>query len=84
MKEVVVAMEAVDLQAKQMKEQSLELKKEGPLFVHKVVQKSPFKSPKKSTKWSGNKRYYQCDQAGHYGRDKCCSSRQVDCSKCKW
>ena len=49
-------MEAVDLQAKQMKEQSLELKKEGPLFVHKVVQKSPFKSPKKSTKWSGNGR----------------------------
>lgn len=33
MKEVVVAMEAVDLQAKQMKEQSLELKKEGPLCI---------------------------------------------------
>ena len=53
-KEVVVAMEAVDLQAKQMKEQSLELKKEGPFFVHKVFQKSPLKSPKKSTKRSGN------------------------------
>ena len=76
--EVARAMEAVDLQAKQMGEQ-----REEPLSVHKVVQKSPSKSSKQPNKKSGKGRCYRCGQEGHYGRDKCCPARQAECSKCK-
>ena len=79
--EVARAMEAVDLQAKQMGEQ-----REEPLSVHKVVQKSLSKSskqPNKTNKKSGKGRCYRCGQEGHYGRDKCYPARQAECSKCK-
>ena len=56
--EVVRAMEAVDLQAKQMGEQRKE-----PLSVHKVVQKSPLKSSKQPHKKSGKGQCYRCGLA---------------------
>ena len=76
--EIARAMEAVDLQAKQMGEQ-----REEPLSVHKVVQKSPSKSSKQPNKKTDKGRCYRCGQEGHYGRDKCCPARQAECSKCK-
>ena len=75
--EVARAMEAVDLQAKQMGEQ-----REEQLSVHKVVQKSPSKSSKQPNKNYSKGRCYRCGQEGHYGRDKCCPARQAECSKC--
>ena len=72
------AMEAVDLQAKQMGEQ-----REEPLGVHKVVQKSSLKTSKQPNKKSGKGWCYRCGQEGHYARDKCCPARQAECSKCK-
>ena len=71
-------MEAVDLQAKQMGEQT-----EEALSVHKVVQKSPSKSSKQPNKKSGKGRCCRCGQHRHYGRDKCCPALQAKCSKCK-
>ena len=65
-------MEAVDLQVKQMGEQ-----REEPLSVHKVVQKSSSKSSKQPNKNSSKGRCYRCGQEGHYGRDKCCPTRQA-------
>ena len=60
-------MGAVDLQAKQMGEQSLELKREVTLGVLKVVQKSPSKSSKQPNKKSGKGRCYRRGHEGHYG-----------------
>ena len=57
--EVARAMDAVDLQAKQMGE-----KREEPLTVHKVVQKYPSKSSKQPNKKSGKGRCYRCGQEG--------------------
>ena len=76
--DVARAMEAADLQAKQMGVQ-----REEPLSVHKVVQKSLSKSSKQSNKKSGKRRCYRCGQEGHYGRVKCCPARKAECSKCK-
>lgn len=76
--EVARAMEAVDLQAKQMGEQ-----REEPLSVHKVVQKSSSKSSKQPNKRSGKGRCYRCGQEGHYGQEKCCPAPQAECSKSK-
>ena len=76
--EVARAMEAVDLQAKQMGEQ-----REEPLSVHKIFQKPPSKSSKQPNKKSGKGRCHRCGQQSHYGRDKCCQARQVECSKSK-
>ena len=75
--QVARAMEAVDLQAKQMGEQ-----REEPLSVHKVVQKSSSKSSKQPNKNSSKGRCCRCGQEGHYGRDKCCPARQAECLKC--
>ena len=59
--EVARAMEAVDLQAKQMGEQ-----REEALSVHKVVQKSPSKSSKQPNKKSGKGWCCRCGQQRHY------------------
>ena len=76
--DVARAMEAADLQAKQMGVQ-----REEPLSVHKVVQKSLSKSSKQPNKKSGKRQCYRCGQEGHYGRVKCCPARKAECSKCK-
>ena len=76
--DVARAMEAVDLEAKQMGVQ-----REEPLSVHKGVQKSPSKSSKQPNKKSGKGRCYRCGQEGHYGQNKCRPAHQAECSKCK-
>ena len=78
MQEVARAMEAVDLQAKQMGEQ-----REEALSVHKVIQKSPSKSSEQPNKKSGKGWCCRCGQQRHCGRDKCCPALQAECLKCK-